>query len=361
MASLLDIPTSSGHLTTDQSMLFSQPEFDYLTTTSVLESNEFSEEAKMILTIVISIVAIFGLLGNTMVILTVLVFSDMHTLINFSFANLALTDLALLLLDAVPTATDTIGWSISAKLGCNVPIYLQYVVLQVSSLTLAFLSWDRYRLIVKPIQSLNTRSSKQIHLIVILIWIASFVIQIPAAFVPTISLETGCNEFGLPWGHGLFFAYATITLYIIPLIIIIPSYTCIALSMTKNSTSVTTKKEDAKRLAQRNKTIIWVLIVVIFYIILSLPIHVVHLWMAFDPNVTAQTPLYIEVHTAANVLLFINSSVNPYLYAFGGSSFRKHLKDITQCCCCGVLMLMRKKKRNKSNSQSDRSMCSTWL
>ena len=104
---------------------------DYITPTSNSPDGgggyEFSEESKLALASVTAIVTIFGLIGNTMVILIVMVFSDMHTLINFSFANLALTDLTLLLLDAVPTATDTIGWNLSAKLGCNVPIYLQYV------------------------------------------------------------------------------------------------------------------------------------------------------------------------------------------------------------------------------------------
>ena len=88
---------------------------------------EFSEVSKITLTVVISFVTLMGLLGNTVVILIVLCYKDMHTIINFSFANLALTDLTLLLLDAVPTATDTIGGNLSAKLGCNFPIYLQYV------------------------------------------------------------------------------------------------------------------------------------------------------------------------------------------------------------------------------------------
>ncbi|XP_072022761.1 G-protein coupled receptor 54-like [Amphiura filiformis] len=216
--------------------------------------SELPQEYKITLTVIISIVTIFGLLGNTVVILIVLFFSDMHTLINFSFANLALTDLALLLLDAVPTATDTIGWNLSAKLGCNVPIYLQYVVAEVTNLTLAFLSWDRYCLVVKPIQSFNTRSSKQIYLIMIMIWIASFVIQIPSAFVPAVSSATACNEFGQAWGEGLFFNYATATLYIIPLVIIIPCYMKIALTMTKKSSA--SKNEDSKRSAQLTHTTI---------------------------------------------------------------------------------------------------------
>ena len=181
---------------------------------------------------------------------------------------------------------------------------------------------------------------------------ASFVIQIPTAFVPAISPKTGCNEFGQSWGEELFFTYATVTLYIIPLGIIIPCYTSIAINMSKSSTI---KKEDAKHLARRKKTIKWVFIVVIFYALMWLPCHVVHMWMAFDPHVTAETPLYIELHTAANVLMFVNSSVNPYLYTLAGSSFRKHVKDVAYCCCGGVL-------RNKPKECLSRSeTVSTWM
>ena len=98
-----------------------------LSTSTEADGYQFSQVSKMTLTIVITIVTLFGLLGNIMVILIVIFFSDMHTLINFSFANLALTDMTMLLLDAVPTAADTIGWNLSAKFGCAIPIYLQYV------------------------------------------------------------------------------------------------------------------------------------------------------------------------------------------------------------------------------------------
>ena len=91
------------------------------------DGHEFSQMSKIALTIIISIVTVMGLVGNTIVIFIVMYFPDMHTVFNFSFANLALTDLMMLLLDGIPTATDTIGLNFSAKLGCMVPIYLQYV------------------------------------------------------------------------------------------------------------------------------------------------------------------------------------------------------------------------------------------
>ncbi|XP_072013353.1 G-protein coupled receptor 54-like [Amphiura filiformis] len=271
---------------------FSQTDIIYPMTTPSLADNgyEFSEESKMALAITISVVTILGLFGNAMVILIVLIFSDMHTLINFCFANLALTDLALLLLDAVPTATDTIGWNLSAKLGCNIPYYLQYVVSEVTSLTLAFLSWDRYRLIVNPLKSLSTRSSKSIYLIMFLIWIASFVVQIPVAFVPGATPETSCTEFGHPWGQELFFSYATFSLYIVPLIVIVPCYTKIAINMSAFTASEVNDEASRRRVAQRKRTIIGIFVVVIFFILMWLPVHVVHMWMAFHPVVTASTP-----------------------------------------------------------------------
>ncbi len=184
----------------------------------------------------------------------------------------------------------------------------------------------------------------------------SFVNQIPAAFVPAISPETGCNEFGQSWGVELFFTYATLTLYVIPLMVIIPCYTKIAQRMTKKTPGSTTSSDP-----RRKKTIIWIFVVVVLFILMWLPLHVVHLWMAFHPIVTAQTPLYIQIHTAANVLIFINSSVNPYLYAFIVALFRKHLIEIVQCCCCGVVWLLRKRKADQNVSASVTTLSSHEL
>ena len=178
-------------------------------------------------------------------------------------------------------------------------------------------------------------------------------IQIPAVFVPGDLDGSGCNEFGQPWGHELFFTYATFTLYIIPLIVIVPCYTRIAFKIsTLTSTSVIGDEATKHRLAQRKRTIIGIFVVVVFYILMWLPLHMVHLWMAFDPDITAATPLYIELHTAANVLLYVNSSVNPYLYTLAGSSFRKHLVDIGHYCLCGFIRKQKPKGSKETGTGS---------
>ena len=168
-----------------------------------------------------------------------------------------------------------------------------------------------------------------------LLFSVSFVSQLPTAFVPDVLPETGCNEFGRPWGEQLFFTYSTLTAYVIPLLVIISCYTSIARNMS-----------NIRNLPQRKKSITWIFVVVVFFAIMWLPVHVVHLWQAFDPLITAHSPLYVELHTAANVLIYLNSAVNPFLYPLAVPTFREHLRLIMYRSCCGVLL--RKSKDSPS-------------
>lgn len=71
--------------------------------------------------------AVIGIVGNLAVLLIVVCYKDMHTLINLSFANLAVADLCVLSLDAIPTAMDLMGYNISSKLGCRIPYFIKWV------------------------------------------------------------------------------------------------------------------------------------------------------------------------------------------------------------------------------------------
>ncbi|XP_033625510.1 G-protein coupled receptor 54-like [Asterias rubens] len=246
-------------------------------------------------------------------------YKDMHTVINYSFANLALTDLTLLLLDGLPTAADTMGTNFSASLGCNIPIYLQYVTAEVTSLTLAFLSYDRYQLIVHPIKSLSRRSPKTILKMFAGIWLVSFLIQVPVALVAGPTASGSCSEFYLSSGEQYFFAFETASLYCIPLAIIIFCYATMGRKMLA---------AGPRSSIRRRRSVNSILFVIILYVLCWLPVHVVHLWMAFDPEVEPTDALYTELHTAANVLLFMNSSVNPFVYTLGGPSYRRHIKTL---------------------------------
>ncbi|XP_022098098.1 G-protein coupled receptor 54-like [Acanthaster planci] len=284
----------------------------------------FSSAAKIALTVVISVVAATGLFGNAMVVFIVIRYKDMHTVINYSFANLALTDMTLLLLDAVPTAADTAGINLSALLGCRAPIYLQFVTAEVTSLTLAFLSYDRYRHILHPLETLHQRSSGTLLKIFLSIWLVSFVVQIPSVLFAGLTAEGACSEYNAPWGQQYFFSYIFLFAYIVPFSIIVMCYLRIGRKMREAGlpSSLTANR--------RRRTVNITLTVIILYALCCAPVHIVHMWMAFDPEVTPKSPRYVELHTVANVVMFFNSSANPFVYALIGQSFRKHMKGMVK-------------------------------
>ncbi|XP_038069831.1 G-protein coupled receptor 54-like [Patiria miniata] len=193
---------------------------------------------------------------------------------------------------------------------------------EVSSLTLAFLSYDRYRLIVYPIKTLQRRSPMALLKIFLCIWLVSFITQIPTAPAAGLTPEGACSEYIATWGQEYFFSYILASLYIIPFGVIVICYLQIGRKMLEVGPPSSMKAH------RRRRSVNIILGVIVLYALCWIPVHIVHMWMAFDPKVNARSPLYVELHTAANVLIFFNSSVNPFVYALIGPSFRRHIRLI---------------------------------
>lgn len=156
-------------------------------------------------------------------------------------------------------------------------------------------------------------------MILVFLCSVSFLIQIPTAIVAGPTDTGACSEFYFSSGEQYFFAFATASLYCIPLAIIIFCYVTMGRKMLA---------AGPRSSVQRRRSVNSILFVIVLYVLCWAPVHAVHLWMAFDPEVKPTDDLYTELHTAANVLLFINSSVNPFVYTLVGPSFRRHIKTL---------------------------------
>ena len=80
-----------------------------------------------IIAVTMFVVIFVGLIGNGAVIYIVVRHKDMHTTTNFSFANLAVTDFLFLLVHALTTSIDNIGFNLSLTINCWPTFYLRYV------------------------------------------------------------------------------------------------------------------------------------------------------------------------------------------------------------------------------------------
>ncbi|XP_038071975.1 G-protein coupled receptor 54-like [Patiria miniata] len=113
-----------------------------------------------------------GLVGNSAVIYIVVRYRDMHTTTNFSFANLALTDILLLVFQALSITLDIFGYGVSVSLNCWPTFYLRHVIGEVTGLTLAMMSYDRWRLVAYPLEAVkHTERRKRVFLFgIVILW-----------------------------------------------------------------------------------------------------------------------------------------------------------------------------------------------
>ncbi|KAJ8041472.1 G-protein coupled receptor 54 [Holothuria leucospilota] len=317
------------------------------------------------LSLIIFLESAAGIVGNVAVLLIVVCFRDMHTLINLSFANLAVSDLCVFFLDAIPTALDVIGCNISSKLGCRIPYYMQWVTGQVTCLTLAFLSYDRYRVVVRPFNSLRHRSSRQVWMLLLAMWSVSFIIQAPMIYVGSPNERGLCQEYAPKHGVRFFFSAETVSLFLVPLAIMcfchyhiwrtlvnsrrVPSQRgCFSSSV---DSSVLTLNRKLWR--QRKRGIRVVTAAVLTFALCCAPIHSVHLWYAYSGNrIQEHDIFYVQIHTVANAIMYFSNFMNPYIYAFLGKGFRRHTKDIVRC------FSLRQQLMGYSIGKKD---ASTWL
>ncbi|XP_038071972.1 G-protein coupled receptor 54-like [Patiria miniata] len=273
-----------------------------------------------------------GLVGNSAVIFIVVRYRDMHTTTNFSFANLALTDILLLIFQALSITLDTFGYGVSVSLNCWPTFYLRHVIGEVTGLTLAMMSYDRWRLVAYPLEAVkHTERRKRVFLFgIVILWAVSFAMYVPVIFysVKMASLFAFCTIW-FPWEYGqkVFQTYTAITMYIVPLIFISVCYLQIWLKLRqKTPGSALASGTSTARSSQRMRRTLRLIMVVIAAFALSwLPSRVLLMWVVWDPNLYGHSPVYLIGSGIANMIIYLNSVVNPFIYPFAGTGFRKHL------------------------------------
>lgn len=90
-------------------------------------------------------------------------------------------------------------------------------------------------------------------------------------------------------------------------------------------------KKEVKRLEHNTKIMKMLVTVVLLYAICLLPNQVVWLWYEFG---TAQNwPHFYKLLTFGNIMVYVNSCVNPLLYAGLNEEFRKGFRRFLNCNC----------------------------
>lgn len=298
----------------------------------------FHNVTQVLIPLVMAIITVIGISGNSIVLYIIIRHREMQNITNFFIANLAVTDIALLVMCTIPTAANIAGILPISDAMCKGVSYMQFVTVQATCVTLTAMSVDRYILIVHAVKSRTTRTTNKAVFINVSIWLVSFLVHLPVAIYQTFKVEA--NVCVMPMGpdnanEKYYYLFSFISMYLLPLIIILVCYANILLMVWRKSSAGTESAAAHERsIRQKRKITRMVFIVVLLFAVCWLPIQCILLWNNFHPVLaTPMNPITLgSLHFFSLCLSYANSCVNPFIYAFTTASFKKHFKRVFAFC-----------------------------
>ncbi|XP_070538485.1 G-protein coupled receptor 54-like [Ptychodera flava] len=305
---------------------------------------------------VVGVLTVVGMFGNALVVYIVARYRDMHNITNIYVSNLAKTDICFLVCCAVPAAlqlADGGVWTLGDFM-CRFAVYMQSVTVQATCGTLTIMTMDRCFVIFNPLKARMLRTKRKVWITIVVIWIISFAMHTPvvmfygAAFDPYSNTSVCTYFFDEQRDMNIYTVYEALVMYAIPLIIIIACNVAIAVKICTMEMPAKLRKTAGKvgggapeldgramskpaqeSASQKVRVTVIVFIIVIFFAICWGPVHATRIFMIVKQQYN--NLLLFKLSKISLCLTYLNSALNPVLYAFLGKNYRAHAKHVF-CC-----------------------------
>ncbi|XP_038074004.1 G-protein coupled receptor 54-like [Patiria miniata] len=215
------------------------------------------------------------------------------------------------------------------------------VTVQATCFTLAAMTVDRYYLIVHAVKSRNTRTVTKAVIINVAIWIFSSLIHLATFVFAYLSKDGHCeSSFPNPEISGKVYGmFSLLAMYIVPLMGIMFCYAQILIQIWRKTSGGTESAQAHTRALRRKRKITrMVFIVVVLFAFCWAPIQMFTVWARFngDQVTNANPAVLMNIHGFFLCLAYANSCVNPFVYAFTTTSFRKYFRKMFATCFRGA-------------------------
>ena len=289
-----------------------------------------------------SAVLIISLLGNSIIIKTVVRNKSMQTTINYLITNMAASDL-LVSICAVPiklseTVLGPRGWSINGTLGlisCKLSYFLQEISTAVSILSLVVIAIDRYGGIVYPFRpTIVTR--KRCKIIIPLVWLLSMCLDGVYFHMSRLTSHNDTTQCNIDWtsyfndprkAQEQYVLVTFIFLILLPFPILTVLYCRIIWILRKESgaTGILTRILR-KRHEENTKVIKNILVIMVVFAFCYLPVCTYGMLYFFVWK--WEMPCNMEqLGFAAIFILHCNAALTPLINFVFNDRYRKGLKD----------------------------------
>lgn len=308
--------------------------------TSNPEDDEFERLVRYIVPTIFGVIVAIGFVGNLLVIIVVCSNKQMQNTTNILILSLAVADL-LFIVFCVPFTAASYAMPIwpFGNIWCKINNYLMYACAYASVYTLVLMSLDRYLAVVHPIASINFRNQRNAIIMVYLTWIIILAGNVPILFqwlVITYCYKGESRSACINPLHdpsvdqtdrriffGSFFAFG----YLIPLALVCFLYGFMLKRLLYGV--VPGGSQRARNIKSKKRVTRMVVIVVAIFALCWLPIQILFMIQSF--GTFDQSAVSAGFQMASNCLAYMNSCVNPILYAFLSENFRRSFMRLL-CC-----------------------------
>ncbi|CAG5134642.1 unnamed protein product [Candidula unifasciata] len=330
------------------------------------------------------LIFLLSVVGNTLVILTLVRHKKMRTVTNMFLLNLAISDLLLAVFcmpfTLIPMMMERF---IFGPVVCKLIRYAQAVSVGVSCATLVAISIERFYAICQPLKSRRWQTLSHSYKVILAIWLVFATLMVPiAVFNKLLELNNGAYACREIWPihvmECLYTILLDIVLLVLPLFLMGYSYGRISkdlwseVSLTAGSEpsdvvekqngytspqnkspllprrqiarSISTESSSGKCqlevlrpayycrvLANKKRVVKMLCVVVLEYFICWTPLFVLNSWTVLN-YVSARENITPLLKTIILLLSYLSSCIHPITYCFMNRRFRQSFADVFRCC-----------------------------
>ncbi|XP_045194328.1 thyrotropin-releasing hormone receptor-like [Mercenaria mercenaria] len=291
------------------------------------------------------ILFLVGIVGNILVVIVVVRTRSMRTPTNCYLMSLAVADCLVLMSATLPAIPETFyqidEWPFG-RVMCSLLVFLQYLGVDTSALSITAFTMERYIAICHPLRSQTMCTVKRAKRIIAGIWIFGILYCSPWLGLTVLlqerrahTLVDVCRVRLKREQYTAYYMTDLILFYIIPLLIAAVLYGLIARILFKTNISqdssdvVMNGKRSRKRQITSRMQVVRMLVVIVFVFMTT--------WMPYRTMVVYNSiaqKKYLDLWFLmfSRTMVYINSAINPILYNAMSVKFRRAFKRIL---CCG--------------------------
>ncbi|XP_003225806.1 C-C chemokine receptor type 5 [Anolis carolinensis] len=297
-------------------------EFDYGDIPTPCHSVAVQEFASHVLPTLYSLVLVFGMLGNALVVLILIRYKKLKSMTDIYLLNLAISDLLFVVSLPFWAYSAAHEWIFEDAM-CKILSGIYVVGFYSGSFFIILLTIDRYLAIVHAVFALKARTVTYGIVTSAVTWCVAILASIPWLIFNKLQRENNhcrCTLSFPPETHVNWNQFLTLKINLIglifPMIVMIFCYTQIIITLMRC-------RNDKK-----NKAVRLIFIIMIIYFLFWAPYNIVLLLQTFQTSFRLDNCYsYSNLGVALQVtetLAMAHCCINPVIYAFAGEKFRKY-------------------------------------